>query len=566
MRRVRRRSLVAATMITAVAMVVAACGGGGGGSTVHNAQELTEKVVDLNPRDPATLADGKFIWPLDKVMAQWNYGNTDGRDQNGLGVIDSMMPHLFTIQPDQSPVLNPDYLVSAVLTSTSPQVVTYEINPKATWTDGTPITWQDFQAQWQALSGKDPQYLVATTVGYEDVSTVERGKDDREVKVTFGAPFAEWQQLFTPLYPKQYEASADAFNNALKSTPPKVSAGPFRLQSFDPTAKTVEVERNPGWWGAKPVLSHISFKVVSRDDRGSALENNEITWTPLAVRVDLFQRAQTMPNVSIREAVAQNYNTLGFNGRPGAILADPKVRAAIAEGINPTEFTKAAIGPIEPNPTPIGNNIFLPGTKSHEDHTSLQAFNPDKAKSELDAAGWTLPAGQPVRVKDGKPLELRYPVSNDTEDAVTRAEEAQLGAQLTAIGAKLVVTRLPDSEYDDDVNVKGDFDVTDAGWLIPAYPVSRTTSHFVLTPGRIGQNLGQIGSDRINQLFKQANATFDETERAKLGNEIDQEVWKLAYNVPLYQSPDVVLTDKKLANFGAHGFADIDYTKIGFTK
>lgn len=33
-----------------------------------------------------------------------------------------------------------------------------------------------------------------------------------------------------------------------------------------------------------------------------------------------------------------------------------------------------------------------------------------------------------------------------------------------------------------------------------------------------------------------------------------------------FQSPGVRLVNKNVANFGAFGFADIDYTKIGFIK
>ena len=51
--------------------------------------------------------------------------------------------------------VNTDYFTSVELTSTNPQVVTYTINPKAVWSDGTPITWEDIASQIHATSGKD---------------------------------------------------------------------------------------------------------------------------------------------------------------------------------------------------------------------------------------------------------------------------------------------------------------------------------------------------------------------------------------------------------------------------
>ena len=50
-----------------------------------------------------------------------------------------------------TPIWNRDYLASEPTLTTDPkQVVTYKINPKAVWYDGTPITWEDFYWQWKA--------------------------------------------------------------------------------------------------------------------------------------------------------------------------------------------------------------------------------------------------------------------------------------------------------------------------------------------------------------------------------------------------------------------------------
>ncbi|GAA2886993.1 hypothetical protein GCM10020220_091500 [Nonomuraea rubra] len=51
--------------------------------------------------------------------------------------------------------------------------------------DGKPITWADYQAQWQALSGRDPAFHIVSSTGYQDIEKVARGKDDHEVVVTF---------------------------------------------------------------------------------------------------------------------------------------------------------------------------------------------------------------------------------------------------------------------------------------------------------------------------------------------------------------------------------------------
>ena len=81
-----------------------------------------------------------------------------------------------------TPIWNPDYLASEPTLVTEPkQVVTYNINPKAIWYDGTPITWEDFHWQWRAQNGTNKAYQISSSNGYSDIENVARGRDDREV-------------------------------------------------------------------------------------------------------------------------------------------------------------------------------------------------------------------------------------------------------------------------------------------------------------------------------------------------------------------------------------------------
>jgi peptide/nickel transport system substrate-binding protein len=113
---------------------------------------------------------------------------------------------------------------------------------------------------------------------------------------------------------------------------------------------------------------------------------------------------------------------------------------------------------------------------------------------------------------------------------------------------------------------KGEWDIQSNGWLVSPFPVSRSSSHYILDPNNMGSNYEQIGNSAINNLYQQANTTLDPVQRAKLGNQIDTLLWQEAVDVPLFQSPGVAVVSKKVANFGAFGFGDVNYTKIGFMK
>jgi peptide/nickel transport system substrate-binding protein len=565
---VSRASTALLGVALAGVVMVAACGSSGSSAqNLHNVQQLAGKRSDINPKDPSTLVDGNFVWPLDTWLPNWNGNEVDGNDENDVPVYSAIEPELFTIESDGTTQPNPDYLSSAKVTSANPQVVTLDFNPKAHWTDGSPLSWQDIKAQWQALNGSNPDFQAVTNQGYVDISSVTQGSTPTEVVITFSKQFAEWQSLFTrlsPLYPRSVNATPTSFNTSLAQGPPLVSAGPFKVQSFDKNKNTIVMVRNPDWWGTKPVLSKLVFQVVARDNRADAIGNNEITWTPLFASADLYRQAQQMPNVVIREAVAANFNDVWFNGRPGALFSDVKLRAAVARGIDSNAITKAAIGTIEPNPVPIGDHLYTPGTKYHVDHTNLLSYDPAEAKKELAADGWQQAAGQQYRTKNGKELDASI-LDSTSDDQVGLQENKLLIGQLAAIGVKATVNAVPDAQTS-ELTDKGEWDIQSNGWLVSPFPVSRTSSHYVLNPNAMASNYEQIGTSTINALYQQANTTLDPVARAKLGNQIDTLLWQEAVDVPLFQSPGVAVVSKKVANFGAFGFGDVNYTRIGFIK
>ena len=94
---------------------------------------------------------------LDENLAGFNI-NTSAASEFVLQEIMNMVwPQAFIVNNKLQPVLNNQLLESASVTSTSPQTVVYKINPKAVWSDGTPITADDFIYNWQAQSG-NPAY------------------------------------------------------------------------------------------------------------------------------------------------------------------------------------------------------------------------------------------------------------------------------------------------------------------------------------------------------------------------------------------------------------------------
>ncbi|MGH3919099.1 MAG: ABC transporter family substrate-binding protein [Pseudonocardiaceae bacterium] len=559
MRTRRRHGL--ATVATAAALVLAltSCGGGSGNGEVVGTDRVGVGVSDIHPVSRDQLRDGGDLsWPLDAIPDNFNALQIDGTLLANTEVMEALMPGAFVVQPDSSVTVDENYFTSIELTGQDPQQITYTINPKATWNDGTPLTWRELQSQWQALNGTNNAFLAASTTGYEDITSVERGENDKQAVVTFARNFGEWRSLFGSIYPIATTSDPATFNKGWINQIP-TTAGPFTVQTIDQTGQTITLVRDEKWWGRPAKLDRIIYRVTERAALADSLANGEIDFYTIGSDVNLFQRARGIQGVEIRQAVEPQYNHITLNGGVGSILADPELRKAVVRGINRQAIADALIGQIVPNTAPLGNYVYVQGSADYVDHSQNISYNPEVARSALDKLGWTLQGN--ARSKDGQQLtiDLVSTASNPISERVAQLTQAQLAE----IGIQVNIKPAPAATYFTDYVTPGNFEMVSFAWSGTPFPVTSTRNIYT-TAGE--QNYGHIGSEEIDQLYEQAIRTLDDKRRVELGQQIDQALWNLMPQVPLYQITGAYAVRSTLANFGAPGFADVVYEDIGYTK
>jgi len=544
----------------AAALLLAGCGGGGERLAAPDRGNQA-----INPRDPATLRDGGDLRiPLDNLPTNYNYNTIDGHEGQTREVLWALMPGVFKDAPDGGVTLDTNYVTSAELVSPSPQVVHYHINDRAVWSSGRPITWEDFAAQVTANSGANPAYLMSDKSGYQDIAKVERGATDKDVLVTFSKTFAEWQGLFYGLYPKETNATPEAYNTGWVQAP-QLTAGPFKVGTIDQTAKTITLVRNERWWGDKPRLDRVIFTVTDRNALADRLANNEIDLYEIGSSVDLFRRAQTIPGVQIRQATPKQYGHITFNGAPGVILSDLKLRQAIANGIDRNAIARRLIGSIVPTVVPMGNHIYPIGSKDYRDNSAVLPYDQAAANRELDALGWVRPSPGAVRTKNGQPLRLKFvvPAGNPISDAVSKTTLDQLGQ----IGVQIEIDAVPVGQFFSGFVNVGNFDLTSFQWVQTSVPFANSVGNYQEPKGTdIGNNFGRVYDPRIGPLFAQGLAELDDAKRADIGNQIDRLIWEEVHNLPIYPQTGAFAVRATVANFGAKGLGDWDYLRAGFTQ
>ena len=563
----QRRSLVA--LVAALGLVLTACGDGGG--TKKEAGEATGKggpsstAFDINLVDRDKVADGGTMqWPVTEIPPNLNYHQLDGTLRDTAEIVEAVMPSLFTFDAASVPSVNKDYLESAELTAKDPkQVVTYKFNPKATWSDGTPITFADIEGQWKANSGNDPAYKISSKNGYEQIESVAKGADDREAVVTFKQPYVDWKGLFSPLYPASTNNDPKVFNEGWTTTIP-TTAGPFKFGGIDQTAKTLTIVKDDKWWGNPAKLDRIIYRAIPADAHIDALLNGEVDFIDVGPDVNKLRRAETGSNIVIRKAGGPNFRHVTINGT-GEILKDVNVRSALAMAIDRGQIAKTLLGPLGVDPDPLQNHLYMANQKGYQNNAgALATPNLEEAKKLLDEAGWKVEG--PVRKKDGKELAVRFVIP--TQVASSAQESQLIQNMLAAINVKVNIDPVPSDDFFEKYINTGSFDFTVFSWIGTPFPVSSAKSIYALPKGEdIQQNYARVGSAELDALFDRATSEFDEQKALELGNQIDSEIWKEVHSLTLYQRPEIVASKNTLANFGAFGFATPPrYEDIGFVK
>jgi peptide/nickel transport system substrate-binding protein len=210
------------------------------------------------------------------------------------------------------------------------------------------------------------------------------------------------------------------------------------------------------------------------------------------------------------------------------------------------------------DPAALNNHVYVAGQRGYQDNSTVVSYDPEQAKRELDALGWRVNGR--FREKNGRQLVIRDVLF----DAHSTRQFAQIAQNnLAQIGVQLQLDVKAGGGFFTNYITVGDFDITQFSWLGDAFPLAGLTQIYA-SGGE--SNFGKIGSLEIDTKIEQTLAELDPAKARMLANDVDKLVWGEVFSLPLTQSPGDVAVRSSLANFGAAGLADLDYTAIGFTR
>ena len=494
---------------------------------------------------------GTFTYALDQDIAGFNINQATDSEFVLQEIMNQVWPTVYVIPNTLQPQLDTNYVTSATVTSTSPQTVVYQINPKAVWSDGVPFNAADFIYNYQANSG-NPKYTdvggkafePASTSGYNQVKSVTGSNGGKTVTVVFSTPFGDWKSLFSDMLPAHI-AKVVGFNNGFQTfnAAVKVSGGPFAIQSYTQGQDLVEV-RNPKWWGTPAPLDKLIFRFFADDNQiPPALQNSEVNGAnPAQASLQFKDAIAAVPNLTTTIEAGLEFQHMDFN-QANPYLAKLDVRQAIAFGTNRADMVNRIVGPITSSVKPLNNRIFVPGQPQYQDTSGgLGAFDPAKAKQLLQASGMTMgsdgyfhPSSGPEAGKD-----LAFTISTTSGEPVRAEIEQLFQSYMKNIGIKINIQNYSPNTLFGTVGPKSEYDIIEFAWVSTPFPSGNQPIYCSYTNANVcGENWNHFANPQVDALFTQAAATLDSAKAATLYNQADALLWKNMVTLPLFQQPQL---------------------------
>ena len=140
--------------------------------------------------------------------------------------------------------------------------MTYYIKKNARWSDGKPITAQDYRFTWQTIMNKS--FNILSTIGYEDISSA-RVINSKTIQFRFKKIYAG-VDMFSEILPSTHSAARTSTRSGgtTSTTRRRTARSPAirSCSSRGTAAWNMTFVRNERYWGPKAYLSRIIFRFV----------------------------------------------------------------------------------------------------------------------------------------------------------------------------------------------------------------------------------------------------------------------------------------------------------------
>src|SRR5580693_8713296 len=508
---------------------------------------------------------GTATMALDQNLAGFNINTTAASEYVLQEIMNMVWPQAFIINNKLAPVLNTQLLQSATQTGSSPQTIVYTLNPKAVWSDGTPITADDFIYNWQAQSGNSAYtdvggkpYDTASTSGYNQIQSVVGSNPaggaacapgsaaDRNVgmcpngqtiTVTLKPSFTDWRSLYINVVPAHISRTV-GWNTGFSGAQQTISGSWFEIQSYTQNQSLVLV-RNPKYWGTPAKLDKLVFQFFSDDSQlVPALQNKEIDiFNPLTVSLSIKQTAAQVPNTKTKTLPGLEFEHFDFN-QADPYLAKLQVREAIAHGVDRQSIITRTVGEIEKGITPLGSRMLVSTQKGYKG--TSYAFSTSQATNLMKEAGFKKASDGYFQPDYGpqKGKDLTFTIQSTSGNTIRSQTEELFQAQMKAIGIKINIQNYDANTFFGTNLPNGTFQIAEFAWVTTPFVSGNQPIYCSYTNGsQCDENWNHAANAHVDQLMASGSSAPSASKEINDYNSADAILWQNMVTLPLYQKP-----------------------------
>ena len=402
------------------------------------------------------------------------------------------------------------------------------IDDAATWSDGTPVTADD--VVYTALRLASPvigntamMYYVFEGVG--DDGFVEEGAesidgiqkvDDKTVQfttkeempiTTFENSYARYLLTLPKHVIEQYSeeelSTADWFNH------PDVVSGPFIVTDFD-VDHYISYEANKDYWKGAPKIDKLNIKIVDGSQLYAGLQSGEIDITQQTmsdIPQEDYESVEALDNVEVVYGSPVTNQSVFIQTKN---VPDVKVRQAMLYAIDRQQILEELLN----GHGEIVDGFLSSASPFYDDSLTPVSYDPEKAKTLLEEAGW-----------DGSQT-IRFYVNSGDSTFVNAA--SIIAAEWAAVGIKAEIQTV---DFATLMSVAGteDYDVLAVQYTYA--PVDPYPDVAWLLGGE-GSWTG-YSDDTLNDALTKSQLTSDPEETRELFSVVDKKVQE---DVPMFSA------------------------------
>jgi peptide/nickel transport system substrate-binding protein len=457
------------------------------------------------------------------------------------------------------------WIPTGITTSASANAkgVTYTINPKAMWYWGgkkLPVTYKDFVYTVQQID--NPNNDLVGRTGYSNIdpthfthkgNTVTFFWKTKNCTTDFPCgPYANWQYLFSALFPSAALAGLDfnkIWTNCICGSDGKpVSDGPYYLSNYTKGQGSV-LKANPFWVGKKASIAEIDFKIIAdTNSEEEAMRGGEVD--AISPTFGLYlQPLKSTPGITfnqipgyyfehieMREGNAKAADSVS-KGSSNLLLRSPWFREAIAMSIDRQSIINTVYGALAAGLKPMDNAIYYSTEAAYNPDFAKWNFNPQKAlalmaKHCTGGPSSVDPSNSKIWQCSGLPATINW--SWTSGNSVRATSEAIAKAEMKAIGIQVNDRPIPPNVIFGSSGLpSGDFDVAEFAEITTGDPGDWYDSWRCQGAG----NWTGYCSHKVDQLLKAGNAELNPTKRIADFQAADKLMSDSVPVMPLYQRP-----------------------------